>query len=199
MFRRSSSILWFSNKKGGCSPEKHCTLSRCSGTTLILSLLVICLLGGCGYRFSPAGEHIDKNIRKVFVDIFANRTSEANVESTFRNAFIDQFITGRRFIIVDSREAADAILKGSIESLTTSPLSYKSSNIAAEERITVTMELSFEEKVSSAVIWMNKSFTGTQDYPVADMGAKEASRKNALTKLANDTAERAYNSMMSGF
>jgi len=148
MFQRSSSILWFSNKKGGGSPEKHCTLSRCSGTTLILSLLVICLLGGCGYRFSPAGEHIDKNIRKVFVDIFANRTSEANVESTFRNSFIDQFITGRRFTIVDSREAADAILKGSIESLTTSPLSYKSSNIAAEERITVTMELSFEEKVS---------------------------------------------------
>jgi hypothetical protein len=40
---------------------------------------------------------------------------------------------------------------------------------------------------------------GSGDYPVTTVGVTEGSRKNALTKLANDTAERAYRLMMSGF
>ena len=43
------------------------------------------------------------------------------------------------------------------------------------------------------------AFSGTGDYPVTTVGVTETSRKNALIKLANDTAERAYRLIMSGF
>jgi len=166
---------------------------------LIAFLLPVLLISGCGYHFSSGGEYINKDIRNVFIDNFPNRTSEPYIENNFRNAFIDEFTTGGRFRVVNAREKADAVFRGSIESLTTAPLSYQKSNIAAEERITVTMELAFEEQDTKKIIWTNKNFSGYQDYATPNLNTKEANRKNALIKLSYDTAERAYRLMMSGF
>jgi len=166
---------------------------------ITIILLVFLLLSGCGYRFSGGGENIDKKIQTVFVDNFPNRTSEANIEIIFRTAFIDQFITGGRFKVVDRRESADAVFKGSIDILTASPLSYQKSTFAAEERVTVTMDLLFEEQGSRNIIWSYKKFSGSRDYYIGDVNSKEINRKDAFIRLSNEAAERAYRLMMSGF
>jgi len=217
MFPRNLSTLWFSSK-----PPCPCGMPRryegyfassdslfCEGglrgifqirwITIIACLLPVLLFSGCGYRFSPGGEYIDKNIRTVFIDYFSNRTSEANIENAFRTAFIDQFIIGGRFTLVDKREKADAVFKASINSLTISPLAYQKSVITQEERATIIVDLTFEDQSNNKVIWSNKSFSGYQDYTFTDVSTKETNRKNALVKLSNDTAERAYTLMMSGF
>jgi hypothetical protein len=189
------SISWFSNNRRREITRENGHLTA----PLFLFLLSAILISGCGYRFSAGGEYIDKKIRTVFIDNFANRTGEPYIDNTIRNAFINQFTTGSRFTIVDRREKADAAFRGSIDSLTTAPLSYQKSNLASEERVTITMELAFEEQDTKKTIWTNKSFSGYQDYATPDLNSKEANRKNALIKLSNDTAERAYRLMMSGF
>jgi hypothetical protein len=154
---------------------------------------------GCGYRISSGGEYIDKNIQSVFVDNLTNGTSEANIENIFRSAFIDQFIRGGRLKLADSRETADCVFKGRINALLTSPLSYNRDNLAAEERITVTMELVLEENGAGKTIWSNKGFLVTQDYTFTGIIEREKNRNAALIKLSNDSAEKAYRLMMSGF
>ena len=161
--------------------------------------LSVFLVAGCGYRFSPGGEYIDKKIRTVFVDNFANKTSEANVENTIRSSFIDQFIIGGRFALVDQREKADAVFKGSVNSIVTSPLSYQKTGLASGERLTVAMELVFEQEDTHKLIWNDKNFTAIQDYSFADLNTRDTNRRNALIKLSNDSAEKAYRLMMSGF
>src|SRR5574340_644161 len=168
---------------------------------LMAILLVILLVAGCGYRFTPGGENIDKGIRNVYVDGFTNRTSEPGIENDFRSAFIDEFIRGGRFKLVDRQDLADAVFKGGIESLSTSHLSYRSDNLAAEERMDVVLNISFEERLANKIIWANRSFPGRQDYTVdtRDLSVTQTSRKSGLGKLAKDTAERAYRMLMSGF
>ena len=180
------------------SGRKHKVLQ---GNLFIISvaLIQILFISGCGYRVTPGGEYIDKSIQTVFVDNLANRTSEANIENSFRSAFIDQFIRGRRLKTVDSREAADAVFKGSIETLLTAPLSYNKDNLAAEDRITLTMDLVLEEKGTGKIIWADKGFSATQDYTFTGIIAREGNRNAALIKLSNDSAEKAYRLMMSGF
>jgi hypothetical protein len=195
MSLRSLSISWFSNNRRRAIFHADTPLP----ISLLLCLLSALLISGCGYRFSPGGEYIEKKIRTVFIDNFTNRTGETYIDNTIRNAFINQFTTGSRFTIVDRREKADAVFRGSIDNITTAPLSYQKSNLAAEERVTITMELAFEEQDTKKSIWTNKSFSGYQDYATPDLNSKEANRKNALIKLSNDTAERAYRLMMSGF
>jgi len=144
-------------------------------------------------------ESVAPGLRTVFVDVFTNRTGEAYAENIFRSAFISRFVQEGRFKPARSRGEADAIFRGTILSLQASPLSYKATNLSAEDRITVMLEISFEERESGRAIWTDGAFSGIGDYPVTTVGVTEASRKNALTKLANDTAERAYRLMMSGF
>jgi hypothetical protein len=162
----------------------------------VILLLVLC---GCGYRFFPGGEHIDKEIKTVFIEPLANKTSEANIENTFRAAFIDWFIKGNRFKVVDREDIADAIWRGSVNTLTTTALSYRTSNLAAEERMTVVLDLKFEERESKKEVWQDRGFSVYQDYAITDVMNTDSARKNALSKLSIYTAEKAYRAMMSGF
>jgi len=165
----------------------------------VLIFLIVTLIAACGYRFSPGGEYIDKKIKTVFIDNFTNKTSEPNVENTIRNSFIDQFIIGGRFTLIDRREKADAVFKGSVNSIITSPLSYQRTGLATGERLSVGMELIFEEQDTHKLIWTDKNFTAIQDYTFTDLSTRDTNRTNALTKLSNDAAEKAYRLMMSGF
>ncbi len=165
----------------------------------ILIILTALLPAGCGYRFAGGEESVAPGLRTVFVDVFTNKTGEAYADNIFRSAFISRFVQEGRFKPTRGRGEADVICRGTILSLQASPLSYKATNLSAEDRITVTLEISFEERESGRTIWADGAFTGTGDYPVTTVGVTETSRKNALSKLAGDTAERAYRLMMSGF
>ena len=163
-------------------------------------LCIFFMIGACGYGFVPQGDSINKNVQKIYVDIFTNKTSEANIENTFRTALIDQIIQGRRFKLASSSGEADAILKGSIESLNAAPLSYQATNLAAEDRMSTVLSLTLEAQNPRKIIWVNSGFSGFQDYTMSnDLNIAQINKKNALIKLANDTAERAYRLMMSDF
>jgi len=158
------------------------------------------ILFGCGYSFIPRGENIDNRIQKVYVESFDNKTAQAGIENYVRTAFINQFIQNSRFKVVESAESADAIVKGKILNLNTTPLSYSSNTLVVEERATIILELTFLENESGKIIWSSKNITGTVDYTLSDeINLLSAIKKDAFIKLSNDTAEKAFNLMMSGF
>lgn len=172
--------------------------------SLLIKIAFICFLFacliGCGYSFNPRGESIDNRIQKVYVEAFVNKTAQAEIENYFRTAFINQFIQNSRFRIVSSAEGADAIVRGRILNLNTSPLSYAKSGLAAEERVAVSLDLTFEDTANSKTIWSSKNMTNSIDYSLnEDINLLSSARKQALRKLANDMAEKAFNLMMSGF
>ena len=178
-------------------------MKKLLGQPLPRALLLCCFFAtviACGYAFAPQGEYIDKKIHKIYVEQFGNRTSYSDVENYVRTAFIDQFILTQRFKVVESAESADAIIKGSVLYLTTAPLSYRQSTIVAEERATMTLKLTFREKESGKDIWKTSGISGTVDYTVdSNVNLLPTTRKTAFIKLAKDTAEKAFNQMMSGF
>ena len=162
--------------------------------------LIFVLILSCGYTFAPQGEYIDKRITTVYVQSFANKTSQAELENYVRTAFIDQFILSVRFKIVQNVESADAIVTGSVINLKTTPLSYRANTLVAEERASMILEINFREKESGKTIWSTKKLTGQVDYKMVDnINMFPATRKNAYIKLSNDTAEKAFNMMMAGF
>lgn len=169
-------------------------------TGWICAALAVLVLAGCGYRFSGTIKSAYPAIKTVYVDAFNNRTSEANAENIFRSAFSSEIVQRGHFRLVSSREEAGAVLRGTIVNLQTAPLAYKTgTSFSAEDRITVTLELFFEETAGGKTLWSNSAYTGTVDYLVTAVGATETSRRNALTKLASDSAEKVYRLMMSDF
>lgn len=178
-------------------------MKKYSGQTLVKFVFIGCflaLLCACGYSFAPMGEYIDKGVQKIYVEQFANKTAQAEVENYLRSAFIDQFLQTDRFKIVDNAEEADATIKGSLLNLTTAPLSYRANSLVAEERATMTLELAFRERESGKTIWSSPGISGSVDYRIEDnINLLPTTRRAALIKLAADTAEKIFNQMMSGF
>jgi outer membrane lipopolysaccharide assembly protein LptE/RlpB len=174
--------------------------------TTMKKLLLLCLVlaallpSGCGYRFSPGGETIDPGIRLVYIDSFDNKTTQPYVETYFRNAFADKFRRTSRFSLAASRGTADAYLRGSVNLITMSSLSYTKSDFATEDRISITASVVFQDR-NKEIIWRNDSLSGYQDYIIDpnDAAATEQNRRAALQKLTSDLAERAFRNIMSGF
>ncbi len=161
-------------------------------------LLFSCL--GCGYHFSPGGENIDADIRKVFIGEFFNRTSEVNVENYVRNAFFSRFRSDARFTPVADVDEADAVLTGKILSITTAHLAYSSGDMAKEDRVSMTLEVVFKRTGNGEVIWINKGLSGREAYIVeVNTAITATSKRNAIRKLSVDMADKAYRNMMSGF
>jgi hypothetical protein len=162
--------------------------------------LFLALILSCGYGFAPKGDYIDKRIQNIYVESFDNKTPQAGIENYVRTAFINQILLTSRFKTVASVEAADAIIKGSVLNINTSPLSYNANTLVAEERTTVIVEINFREKESGKTIWSSKNVTGYVDYKMANnINMFPAARKQALIKLSDDMAEKAFNMMMAGF
>lgn len=172
-------------------------------TRRVISLLLILLTAGCGYRYYSQADSVERNIKNIYVDGFTNDTPEAIIENDFRNAFISQFIKGQRFNVVDNIESADAILKGDIKNLVFANIAYRGENdLAVAHRITVTLSLTLMRKEGAdAIIWSDQNFSQWADETLDEkiINAAQSSSRVALSKLANDTAERAYRIMTSDF
>jgi len=160
----------------------------------------VLLLAGCGYNFAGrGGESVFPTVKTLYVESFINKTSEANLDNIFRTAFNSEIVQNGRFKLAGSMEEADAVLRGTIQALVAAPIAYKPSNLAAEDRITVVMDLSLEDGKSAKPLWSSYGFTMTGDYAITSVGVTEVSRRNALVKLGSDSAEKAYRLMMSDF
>jgi len=167
---------------------------------IVVILVLPMFFCGCGYNFSPGGEHIDKNIRTVFVENFKNQTSEANIENYIRNALINEFRKRSRFDLADSKKTSDAYISGSVNRSNISHLSYTNTDVAKEDEVNLIAEIVFKKTGNNEIIWANSNFTGKEAFLVnSDPNRTERNRKNALKKLADDMAERAYRNIMSGF
>ncbi len=167
--------------------------------SILLALILILLLSGCGYRFAPAGETMGSEIREVYIDTFTNHTSEAYVENYVRNAFINQFIRGNRFTSAYEKEPSDAVLSGKITGLSSSHVSYEKNDTAREDTVSLSLDVEFKDS-EGTILWAKKSLSGREAYRIDDNPATtERNRKEALIKLSRDMAEKIYRDIMSGF
>jgi hypothetical protein len=167
---------------------------------LIYAALSLPLIIGCGYTFSGSIKSAYPTIQSVYVDTFTNKTSDPNIENIFRSAFSNEVVMRGHFTLASSRGEAGAIFRGAIVDIRSAPLAYKTgTSFSAEERLTITMELFFENTANGRTLWSNSAYIGTIDYLVGAVGAMDSSRRNALTKLASDSAEKVYRLMMSDF
>ncbi|MCX7982505.1 MAG: LPS assembly lipoprotein LptE [Syntrophales bacterium] len=153
---------------------------------------VLAIIVGCGYQFGTGEVNSKDVVLSIYVAPFENRTREAYLHNFLRNALVDWFIKATRFRVVTREEEADLTLEGKIRLMHTLPVSYRSGNLAAEEKVHVSMEVTLKDRRTGRIIWEEKNMTGEQEYSVADPNRREDSRRAALIKLAHDLGERIY-------
>jgi outer membrane lipopolysaccharide assembly protein LptE/RlpB len=174
-------------------------LRRRFGPGWIVPLLLCAGLAlGCGYQLAGRGE-LPGNVQTIAVRMLKNRSSETGVETLVTNALINE-LNRRRQGSVIAVERADAVLDGTIQSLSWDTISHRGINTASERRVYATVALTLTDR-SGNVLWERSGLQAEQAYIVVD-GDKtrtEFNRRQAIAALAEKMAGYVYRRMTDNF
>ena len=166
---------------------------------IALLLLCLLLLLACGYRFVGSGS-FPEGVNYIFIEVLENRTSKIGVERIVTNQLVFEFSRRRENSLVSKLDDADAILKGSINSIRTQTISRIDSEVANEREVTMTMDLKMIKSDGGAVIWAANGLSDREAYDVVD--AKIETDRNeglAIRRLSERISERIFNRLTDDF
>lgn len=164
----------------------------------IVGLLAVgVVLAGCGYRFS--GGSFPGGSETIYVELFGNRTNVILIESALTNDVINEITRLRRSSLVKRRRDADAVLSGTITSISVATVSRTTTITANERRVTITVVASLTGKDGSE-LW-RRTLTDNEVFAVDpdDRQRTDLNRLEALERASSKLAQRIYNGLTEDF
>lgn len=141
-------------------------------SSLVVVLLVLASLIGCGYRFSVEGpgprigggsapRAEGPSVRLAIQDV-ANRTFYRDLESAYTDYMRQEFAVGSGAQVVAEAAQADYVIKGEIVSVTVPSLTFSTAQIR-ESRVHAVVRVTVERRSTGSVLW-TKTATGTGEF-----------------------------------
>lgn len=161
--------------------------SRC-----VAALVAVCvLLVGCGYQSKSRRSSLPEDIRTIAIPVMQNRTNEPGLETVATRIFIEEF-NRRTELKVVTEDRADVVLRGEIQDIYVSPLSYGADEHASERRVTLTMGFRLEKRAGDMAVEKVDGLSFQEGYEVVqnDPPATDANQKFALNKILSNLSEK---------
>lgn len=164
-----------------------------------LSLVVVLLLGGCGYQIAGRSDKLPLEVQSLYIELFANRTYEPYLENRLTDRVTERFARKQPLRLVEKRERADAQLSGEITRYTSTPISYSSSDVITEYRsnmvIAVTLRRSFDDRV----LWKG-NLEWSEEYPASlDKAVQEDNEAAAIGVIVDRLTDELYSRITENF
>jgi hypothetical protein len=178
------------------------------GTRVRLGTLVALaavLSSGCGYSLAGRGSFLPDSIKTIGVPLFANRTTVFEVEQRLTDQVRSEFIGRGKYRVIPVAAGADAVLNGTITSITLVPSSFTSDQQASRYMATVIVSIEFRDVANDRVIWTNPALRFQEEYEVTtgegalDPNAFFGQSSNALDRLAQDFARTVVSAILEAF
>ena len=142
--------------------------------------LFFCLTG-CGYHFPGQGGVLPEGVEKVYIPLFNNKTSEPQLESKLTSRLSEVFSRNSRITQVKNKEAAEAVLEGTIRTYKSSALFYDKNDDIGEYRATMTVDVALHKPDSDELLW-KRTVSWSEDYS----SSSNKSDQYGLEKVAID-------------
>ena len=169
-------------------------------------LLVAMAAGGCGYALAGQGSFLPDYIQTIGVPLFENTTTVFEVEQTLTGQVRSEFIGRGRYRVVAADSGVDAVLEGSISSITIAPATFNAQQQASRYIFTLRAALQFRDLTTGEILWENPALTFSDEYEVASGtgGQLDAStffgqQSNAVQRVARDFARTVVSSILEAF
>jgi len=166
-----------------------------------LALLAV-LATGCGYHLVGTSSFLPPDLRTLHVRPFENTTAWADMDQRLTEAVVREWVRRRRFSIVDEEKGADLALKGTIKSLSVSPVTLDEQGRATEYQMTLTASVSLLDIRGDEpkVVWEDKSFSRRTSYQV-DVSAVDYFDRQvaAMDVVSTEFARALVTAVLEGF
>ncbi len=155
---------------------------------LAVFLSVVAL--GCGYHTVGHAVALPQNIRTIAVPGFVSQSPTFRVEQVMTDAVVREFNTRTQFhVIHETKEDADAVLKGTVLSASAAPLAYDSkTGRAASVLVTVSMQVTLTDR-DGKVLFQNPSYLFHEQYELSrELSTFFEEDSSAMDRLSRDFA-----------
>jgi outer membrane lipopolysaccharide assembly protein LptE/RlpB len=122
---------------------------------------------GCGYHTAGHANLLPPDMRTLAVPAFVNQTQTYKIEQTLTAAVVQEFTTRTKYHITADPGAADATLRGTVLSTSTTPLTYDSkTGRASSVLVIVSLNVALTDR-QGRVLYQNPSYTFREQYQVS--------------------------------
>ena len=164
------------------------------------ALAVLVLLStGCGYHTAGKANLLPSDLRTLAVPAFVNQTQTYKIEQLLTAAVIQEFSTRTTYRVVTHPDA-DAVLRGTVLTTSTTPLTYDSkTGRAASVLVIVSMSVSLKDK-QGKVLYQNPSYVFREQYQVSqELSSFFEEDSPAFQRLSREFARTLVSNVLEAF
>lgn len=131
----------------------------------ILLAVVAALVASCHISYSFRGTNLSPDIKSISVATIENRALKVNpsLSNTITTALMDKYRKLTKLELLQEDEEADLQVSGYITSYDVTPTAISSEDVAAMNRLTVTVKITFKN-LKNPEEDFEKNFAAYQDY-----------------------------------
>jgi len=169
------------------------------GKAFLLTFLFYTVLG-CGYHLAGTGSSLPQHIQTIGVPVFTNNTQGYQVEQKITSEVTSLLIQRGKYKVVPQDKDVDALLSGTITSVSLLPAQVDSSGRATQYNVIITAKVTFKDMIDKKILFTNPGFTFRQQYNFdPNAVAYFNTQSGAVDKIAKDFADAVVSAILEGF
>ena len=168
---------------------------------LFALLLALCATSAaCGYHTAGKTNLLPADLRTVAIPAFVNQTQTYSIEQMLTSAVVQEFATRTKYQITADPSSADAVLRGTVLSSYTTPLTYDSNTgRAATVLVIVSMNVALNDR-HGRVLYQNPGYTFREQYEVSEeLSSFFEEDSPAFRRLSRDFARTLVSNILEAF
>nr|NQU88844.1 LptE family protein [Bacteroidota bacterium] len=134
---------------------------------VIFAIVVVStiMLNSCSINYSFTGASISPEVKTIRIGNFPNYAPLVNptLSQELTDALRDKFQSQTSLIIVN--QGGDLVLEGEITGYNTQPTAIQSDDIAALNRLTISLKVTYVNTLDETQSFEKQTFTRYEDYP----------------------------------
>jgi outer membrane lipopolysaccharide assembly protein LptE/RlpB len=171
------------------------------GSIFLALMLVLFFTTGCGYHTAGHAVTLPANIQTIAIPAFVNRTQTYKIEQRLSAAVVQEMVTRTHYhIINEPSDDADATLRGTVITTSTSPLTYDSTTgRASSALVVVTAKVTLTDR-HGKVLYENPAYLFREEYQVSqELSSFFEEDSPALERLSRSFARTLVSNVLEGF
>jgi hypothetical protein len=177
---------------------------RC--VTVVVVLVAALAASGCGYALAGRGSFLPMDIQVVGVPPLVNNSTFFQVEQILTEKIRTEFIGRGRYRVIPVPEGADAVVTGTVTSISVQPIGFTDQQLASRYQFSVTMNVEFTDARTNQVLWSNRSLTFREEYELStrsnvalEGGTFLSQERSSFDRIADDVARTVVTAILEAF
>ena len=169
-------------------------------------LLLVALLAhaGCGYSLAGRGSFLPAYIQRIGVPQFENETAVFDLNRQVTERVRSEFIGRGKYTIVPDATGVDAVLTGTVSSVTLTPVAFNTNQQATRYALVLTARVEFKDMRANKVLWSNASMQYREEFTLDPTSALDTSTflgqdVNARDRISNEFARALVSAILEAF